>query len=286
MMPAKNLKGDKMDIKKLQDIPSWEWPENADAIILETLKSHDAEASDRLLAAELAGDMTVIDDKLAEAMLSVAKNANEPEEIRTQAVISLGPVLEYTYDEVDDPQDLAISMEMFRKIQTVLRKLYMDASNPKELRRRTLEASVRAPEDWHREAIDAAWQDNDDDWNLTAVFSMGYIAGFDDQIIEALDSKNEDIYYEAIRASGAWGLDEAWSDIEAILTAKESDKYLLLAAIEASVSIRPEEAAMILSDLSCDEDEEIAEAAQEAIALSGLYVEDDFDDDDGDKTIH
>jgi hypothetical protein len=282
----KNLKGASMDIKKLQDIPSWEWPENADAIILETLKSHDADTSDRLLAAELAGDMTVIDDKLAEAMLFVAKNGDEPEEIRTQVVISLGPVLEYTYDEVDDPQDLVISMEMFRKTQTSLRKLYMDLSNPKELRRRTLEASVRAPEDWHREAIDAAWQENDDDWNLTAVFSMGYIAGFDDQIIEALDSRNEDIYYEAIRAAGAWGLDEAWSDVASILTGKEADKYLLLAAIEASVSIRPEEAAMILSNLSCDEDEEIAEAAQEAIALSGVYVGDDFDDDDGDKTIH
>jgi hypothetical protein len=285
-MPAKNLKGDKMAIKKLQDLPSWEWPENAGAIILEVLHNHDADESDRHLAAELAGDMTVIDDKLAEALLSIAKNGNEPEELRARAVISLGPVLEYTYDEVDDLQDLTISMEMFRKIQTSLRKLYMDASNPKELRRRTLEASVRAPEDWHREAIDAAWQDNDDEWNLTAVFSMGYISGFDDQIIEALDSRNEDIYFEAIRASGAWGLDEAWSDIESILTAKESDKYLLLAAIEASVSIRPEEAARILSDLSCDEDEEIAEAAQDAIALSGVYVEDDFDDDDGDKTIH
>jgi hypothetical protein len=274
-----------MDIKKLQEMPSWEWPENASEIILEVLRSHDADESDRLLAAGLAGDMTVIDDKLAEALLSVAKNGNEPEEIRTQAVISLGPVLEYTYDEVDDPQDLAISTDMFKKIQTALWKLYMDTSNPKELRRRTLEASVRAPEDWHHEAIDAIWQDEDEGWKLTAVFCMGYIAGFDAQIIESLDSRNEDIYYEAIRASGSWGLDEAWSDIASILTGKESDKYLLLAAIEASVSIRPEEAARILSDLSCDEDEEIAEAAQEAIALSGVYVEDDFDDDDN-KTIH
>jgi hypothetical protein len=62
---------------------------------------------------------------------------------------------------------------------------------------------------------------------------------------------------------------------------------LLLAAIEASVCIRPEEAAQILSELTDDEDEDIAEAAQEAIAMSGAYLDDDFDDDDDDgETIH
>jgi hypothetical protein len=275
-----------MDIKRLRDMPSWEWPENADKTILEVLRNKGAEEFDRITAAELAGEMTVIDDGLADALLSISKNNSEPEGLRVQSVISLGPALEYTYDEIDDPQDLTISMDMFKKIQATLQKIYQDSGIPKEVRRRTLEASVRAPQDWHYEAVDSAWQDKDEEWQLTAVFCMGYISGFDDQIIEALDSGNEDIYFEAIRAAGAWGLDEAWPDILTILTSKESDKDLLLAAIEASVSIRPEEASRILSDLSCDEDEEIAEAAQEAIALSGVFMEDDFDDDDDDKTIH
>jgi hypothetical protein len=276
-----------MDIKKLKDIPSWEWPDNAGEITLGILRNRDAEEYDRFLAAELAGDMTVIDDKLADALLSVAKNGNEPEELRTRAVISLGPVLEYTYDEIDDPQDLAISTDMFKKIQTSLHKLYKDSSVPKEIRRRTLEASVRAPEDWHSEAVDEAYQDNDEEWKLTAVFCMGYIGGFEDKIIDALDSRNEDIYYEAIRAAGDWGLDEAWPEIESVLTGRESDKALLLAAIDASVCIRPEEAAQILSELTYDEDEDIAEAAQEAIAMSGVMIDDDFDDDDdGGETIH
>jgi hypothetical protein len=276
-----------MDIKKLQDTPSWEWPENADKTILGILRDKDAGEFDRLIAAEMAGDMTVIDDDLADALLSLVKNSSEPEELRARAVISLGPVLEYTYDEAEDPQDMAISGDMFKKIQKSLRKLYMDAAVPKMIRRRILEASVRAPEDWHREAIDAAYGDNDEDWKLTAVFCMGYIGGFEGQIIEALDSGNEDIYYEAIRAAGDWGLDEAWPEIASILTGKESDKSLLLAAIEASVCIRPEEAAQILSELTDDEDEDIAEAAQEAIAMSGAFLDDEFDDDDDDgETIH
>jgi hypothetical protein len=276
-----------MDIKKLQDTPSWEWPENADKIILGILRDKDFGELDRLIAAEMAGDMTVIDDDLADALLSLVKNSSEPEELRARAVISLGPVLEYTYDEAEDPQDMAISGDMFKKIQKSLRKLYMDAAVPKMIRRRILEASVRAPEDWHREAIDAAYGDNDQDWNLTAVFCMGYVGGFEGQIIEALDSGNEDIYYEAIRAAGDWGLDEAWPEIASILTGKESDKSLLLAAIEASVCIRPEEAAQILSELTDDEDEDIAEAAQEAIAMSGAFLDDEFDDDDDDgETIH
>ena len=50
-----------MDLTTLKDTPPWEWPEGADKIFLETLRDDRADESDRLLAAELAGDFTVID---------------------------------------------------------------------------------------------------------------------------------------------------------------------------------------------------------------------------------
>jgi hypothetical protein len=55
----------------------------------------------------------------------------------------------------------------------------MDASVPTDVRRRILEASVRAPQDWHRDAIRAAYASDDDVWRLTAVFCMRSVRGFE-----------------------------------------------------------------------------------------------------------
>jgi hypothetical protein len=91
-------------------------------------------------------------------------------------------------------------------------------------------------------------------WRLTAVFCMRFVRGFDEQILEALDSRNPDIHYEAVCAAGAWEVDAAWPHIAALVTSGETDKPLLLAAIEAVASIRPREAAEILDDLTDSDD--------------------------------
>ena len=102
-----------------------------------------------------------------------------------------------------DPDDVPVAERTFHRIGESLRKLYMDAGVPEEVRRRILEASVRAPEDWHEEAVRAAYGSDDDAWRLTAVFCMRFVRGFDEQIVEALDSENPDIHYEAVCAAGA-----------------------------------------------------------------------------------
>jgi len=45
-----------MNIKTLKDIPPWQWPKTAGNMFLDVLHEDQADASDRLLAAELAGD--------------------------------------------------------------------------------------------------------------------------------------------------------------------------------------------------------------------------------------
>ena len=61
-----------------------------------------------------------------------------------------------------------------------------------------------------------------------------------------------------------------------------------MAAIEAAAGIRPQEADLILEDLTLSDDEEIVEAAYDAMAMANgsLYHEsdefDDFDEDDED----
>ena len=146
---------------------------------------------------------------------------------------------------------------------------------------------MRAPPDWHKDAVRAAYSIDDESWRLTAVFCMQFIRGFDDQIIEALESENPDIYYEAICAAGNWGLDPAWSHVEGIVTSEDPDKVLLLAAINAVASIRPLEAAEILGDLTDSEDGDIAEAALEALAMAQWQLEaENWDDDEEDELLH
>ena len=268
-----------MDLNTLNDTPSWEWPEDAAETILTSLRDEQAEASERLLAAELAGDIVVINNELADALLSMANSDNEVEALRGQAAISLGPCLEHTdMDEFEDSDEALISEEMFQRIKKTLRELYADADTPNPVRRRVLEASVRALQDWHKDAIGAAYSRGDESWKLTAVFCMRFVRGFNDQIIEALESENEDIHYEAVCAAGNWEVRAAWSHISGLISGEGTDKPLLLAAIEAAAGVNPREAKEVLVDLADSDDEDIVEAVTEAMIMAkGLLENDDYD---------
>src|SRR5438309_7988020 len=170
-----------MNLEVLRDTPPWEWPANAGKTFLAILQNERAGKSERLLAAELAGDVTVMNDELAHALLSILRRGDQPAPLRAQAAISLGPSLEQAeWDEFELPDEVPISEETFGEINDSLHELYMDTGIPKLVRRRILEASVRAPQDWHPDAIRAAYASDDPDWKLTAVFGMRYVRGFDD----------------------------------------------------------------------------------------------------------
>ena len=269
-----------MDLKILKDTPSWEWPEGAGKLFLEVLQDDKADESDRILAADLAGDFTVINNELADELLSIVQSGDRSDELRAKAVISLGPVLEYAYvDGFEEPVDAPIAEETFHRIQESLHRFYVDTAVPTLVRRRTLEAAVRAPQDWHREAIRAAYSSDDEDWRLTAVFCMQYISGFDEQILESLEDENPDIHYEAVRAAGSWQLDAAWPHVTSLVASEETEKYLLLAAIDAVAGIRPREAGVLVVHLIDSDDEDIVEAADEAMGMGEWLSElDDLDE--------
>jgi hypothetical protein len=270
-----------MDLKTLKDTGPWDWPEGADRMLLDYLGDEGADESDRIIAAQLAGDYAEIDDELVDALLSIVVNGREPEKLRTAAVISLGPILEHadTYG-FDDPDDVIIAEQTFRKIQESLHALYMDADVSREVRRRVLEASVRAPQEWHGEAVRDAYASGDPDWILTAVFSMRWVRGFDDQILEALECEDEMVHYQAVCAAGNQEIDAAWPHIAYLISSETGDKALLLAAIEAVAAIRPQEAEDTLADLLDSEDEDIVDAVYEALALADALPEDEFDDEE------
>jgi uncharacterized protein (UPF0147 family) len=280
------------ELNDFKETPLLQWPEDAGETLLTILRDQQADESERVLAAELAGDSGVIDDELANAVLSIVQSNGEPASLRAASAIALGPVIEIADTDgfEDDFATSEISEETLYRIQKVLHTVYSDAGVPEEVRRRVLEASVRGSQDWHEEAIRAAYASDDDDWKLTAVFSMGHVPGFDDQILESLKSGNSEIYREAVSAAGQRELDAAWPHIAGLLTLEDVDKPLLLAAIDAAAYLRPDEAGVLLVDLADSHDEEIAEAAQEAIsmaeALSGdpgdFELDDDEDEEDED----
>ena len=237
-----------MDIKVLRSTPPWDWPGAAGKTILKTLIDRRAKESDRLIAAELAGDLVVMNGALANALLAILRSPDEPEKLRARAAISFGALLEQTdLDGFDDPYvDPPITEETFHTIQDSLQKLFLDAATPKQVRRRILEASVRAPDDWQQTAIAAAYSSGDRDWMLTALFAMRWVRGFDNRILEALNSPDRDI-------------------------------------IEAVGNIRPAEAGVILADLADSRDEDIAEAAFEAMAMAEAASDEEDDEDDEDE---
>lgn len=265
----------------LANTPPWQWPDDAGAALLAVFRDPQAALADRLLAAELAGDPCAHDDTLAAELLRLATARDEPEELRGQAAISLGPGLELAdIDGFDEPEDVPIGEAMFQKIRSTLRRLYQDAGAPKDVRRRALEAAVRAPEAWHEGAVRAGFATDDPDWRLTAVFCMRWISGFDAEIIAALESEDDNLQYEALHAAGNWGVDAAWPHIAALLDSPDTEQSLVLAAIDAAASIRPEEAAALLFPLTEDEDEDIAEAAHEALEMAEALLGRDWEEGD------
>ena len=277
-----------MDLEFFEKVPSWEWPEGAGEFFLEVLQDDQAGESDRILAAELAGDFTVINNELADELLSIVQSGDESDALRASASIALGPVLEYAYvDGFEEPVEVPITEGRYHQIQESLRGLYMDAAVPTLVRRRILEASVRSPQEWHRDAIRAAYASDDEDLRLTAVFCMCYVRGFEEQILESLESENPDIHYQAVRAAGDWQLDAAWPHVASLVASEEPDKFLLPAAIDAVTNIRPREAGVTLVHLTDSDDEDIVEAAYYAMVMvEELYEDGDLDDDEDDGFVN
>lgn len=274
-----------MSITDLKDVPPWEWPPEADKSILKTLCDQNASDFERNLAAGMAGDATVVNDEMANALLVIVGNKDETNGLRGRAAIALGPVLEWGFiEDFEEPDEIPISKSMFNQIQQTFFQMYQAENLPKLVRRRILEASVRAPQDWHEEAIRRAYVQDDPEWKLTAVFCMQFIRGFNKEIIESLNSSRPDVVYEAVCGAGNWEIKAAWPHIAAIVASEETDKDLLLAGIEAASMIRPDEAAGLLGPLADSDDEDIVDAVHEALAMSGALW--DLDDDEENPTIH
>jgi hypothetical protein len=145
----------------------------------------------------------------------------------------------------------------------------------------TLPAKPVLTDPWHTEALREAYASRDLEWRLAVVFAMRWVPGFREQILDALTSPDAAISCEAMEAAGNWELEEAWPQVASLLQNGTTPKALLSSAIGTAAAIRPAEAESLLLPLAEAEDEEIAEAAEEAMAFCGGDPEEMEDDQEG-----
>jgi hypothetical protein len=270
-----------LNLDDLNEIPPWEWPEDAASMVLKALKDRKAIEKDRLLAAELAGDLVILSEEIADALLDIIRSNEETAELRSRAAIALGPGLEEAeLGDYSDPDDApAFSESFLQKIQRTFHTLYFDFRIETQVRRSILEASVRNPQDWHTPAIQDAYAKDDMDWRLTAVFCMRFVEGFEKEILEALNSTDPRIHFHAVEAAGNWELDAAWPHVAQLVTSPKTEKSLRLAAIWAAASIRPQESD-IIEPLVDSYDEDISEAAMDALTEAGFATGSEAEEDE------
>ncbi len=232
-------------------------------------------------------DEDIHDDAGARRMLDILTDSEADPELRGQAAIKLGPGLQLCDERIDwDDLDLYFGKPTFEKIDQTFRRLYHDASTPKLVRRRILEAAVRAPLDWHEGAVRAAWETDDDDWRQTAVFGMGNIPGFEDQLLDIVkrDDLSEGVLREAVRAAGARELGKAEPIVRRVALDENRESYTRQLAIEALIWCGNDRSECALSKLTRHSDPDIADTAEWALGEFRMFSQmpDDlagFDDD-------
>jgi hypothetical protein len=274
----------------LSRLPVWEWPGDAERCLRAVLEDERVALPMRRLAAELAGEPAVMGDSLAELLLSLVERADLDASLRETAALALGPSLELCeldgWDLPEDPDGAPFSEPVFQRVLEALRQVYHRADAPGSVRRAALMASARAPQGWHTGAVRAAFAQTDLDWRRAAAAAAEHVRGFERQILEALSDPDPGLRQLAVSAAGAWELPEAWEPVAALLASPGVPRPLLLAAIEASSSLCPENLFAHLEVHLDSRDEEIADAAREAMAMTEDldFAEDDLLDaseDDG-----
>ena len=273
-------------LKQLEKAPIEDWPHDAPQVVAEGLESPDLEI--RTTAARLAWPMMT--DEIAEKLERLAE-VDDDEELRAAAVIAFGPVIEEMEDD-GIVEDSPVSGGMLDKVRAVLRRLHEDEAQPKLVRRRALEASVRGGEPWHADAVTAAWALDDEDWKVTALFCMGYMPGFDEVVVAAVHETEGDVRLQAIQAAGMRALAEVGPTVLALAADEDADTDLRVEAIFAVAAIRVDGAAELLMSLADADDEEVADAAIAALdelyealddeELEGEWDEDEEEDEDED----
>lgn len=176
----------------------------------------------------------------------------------------------------------AIAMELpescFLRVRRFLMDVARDSSQPLLMRRMAIEALSFDPADDVAELIEWAYHHEDEDMNLSALFSMGRGQSdrWTDYIVVELHSSNRRRRLEAITAASEGFVSEATPRLRAL--AMSRDRETRLGAIWALAHTGGPGALEVLEFCAESKDEEVREAAEEAIMEYTTFQESDVDD--------
>jgi len=248
-----------------------ECPRESKPALTKVLQGEDPDLKVRAL--EFTAEL-IDGDPFAQLHVELVAGEDERPDVRARAAVALGPTLELCeYGFWDDPYDPPpISRTCFETILKRLERVYRSAEAPKLVRRRVLEAAVRAPRDWQRGAVRAAWNGDDLDWRQTAVFAMGRLSGFEETLAEALEADEDRIVCEAMRSAA--GNPSVSNTAETYLQFARDDQAptsCRVAAIEGLRFVDTPQAFNLLETLTDAPDDEIAGTAAWALDEWHIY---------------
>lgn len=219
-------------------------------------------------------------DESAETMQKLMRLAESDSDarVRSRALESLGRfILLGEYGDI--PADLAA------EAQALTCAIHQDASEPVEIRRRSLEALANSSHSAVEPLIRAAYADGNHELRIGALFAMGRTCSkiWRDELLAELESGNDEYVYEAIRACGHIQLADSVQRISEY--ALNEDQEIQLMAIWTLGEIGGRHAFEVLTRLDENEtDDEVAAVIDEALDAAGFSLNSaarrlDLDDD-------
>ncbi len=207
--------------------------------------------------------------------------------VRSTAAIALGRFLYLSEIEELDPA----RTEPIRN--ALLDTIYQPAEDV-EVRRRAIEAIAFLSEPAINKIIETAYYDENEKMQISAIFAMGRNADkrWRPHVLEELDSENNEICFEAVRACGELEIPEAVSKLIALLDEPDTDAEIQQMSMWALGRIGGQAAQDTLETYVDSDNEALALAAEEALdeltlfnAELDLFDFEDIDLDDLDDDI-
>lgn len=195
--------------------------------------------------------------------------AGDPDvSVRAAAALSLGRFLLLgEFDQID--------ASAAQRAENALLTAYYAPDQDNLVRRRVLEALANSSHDELPDMILEAYEEDDDILPLGAVFAMGRSADprWNRFVLDELGSSDSAMLFEAVRASGELEIEDALPDLIRLLG--DEDIEIRDAAVWALGRIGGNEARRALKACCASDDEDLAEAAEDALAEMDFMVGDD-----------
>lgn len=192
-------------------------------------------------------------------------------DVRAHAISALGRYVfegEASTFEDWDGKPPAINAEDYVRVSDFLFRIAQDPDEPLETRRYAIEAlAFRSDDPDVLDLIDWAYHHRDRRLQVSAIFAMARNGDprWTDYILTELNSKDAELQYEAVRAAGELGLQEATDTLIQLARNRAIRKPLRLLAIYALGETGDEKAYSVLDRLQHSRDHDVREVAREAM---------------------